>query len=96
MTMKKLCLSPLWMVGASMVLAACDVDDPLQPEAPELIGDAIAFGIWSPGADDTCSAAIHDQFSTVGPDGNRWAAWWATRSKSTSRSPPWKAAARPI
>ncbi len=83
MTMKKLCLSPLWMVGASMVLAACDVDDPLQPEAPELIGDAIAFGIWSPGADDTCSAAIHDQFSTVGPDGLQYPTWHPATDPST-------------
>ena len=41
--------------------AACgDSEDSFRVDVPEVVGDAVAYGIWSPGPQDTCSAAIHD------------------------------------
>ncbi len=34
-----------------------------------------AFGIWSPGANDTCTPEIHDQYAVVGPDGKLYPTW---------------------
>ena len=60
-------------------LAACGVTEetttPFGIEPPELLGDAVAFGIWSPGGSDSCSAEVHDQYSTIGPDGYRYPTW---------------------
>ena len=36
---------------------------------------ATAFGVWSPGPNDTCPAAVHDQFAVVGPDGKTYPTW---------------------
>lgn len=38
-------------------------------------GDAVAFGIWTPGPNDSCTAEQHDRFSVVGPDGKRYPTW---------------------
>jgi hypothetical protein len=65
----------LLLAGALVAAAACGTDDVFEPEIPELIGDAVAYGIWSPGASDTCAAAIHDQYSVIGPDGYRYPTW---------------------
>ena len=58
-----------------LVVAACDTDEIFRTEVPEVVGDAVAFGIWSPSGTDTCSAAIHDQYATIGPDGYRYPTW---------------------
>lgn len=59
-----------------LVFASCGTDDnSFLPDVPELVGDAVAFGIWSPGPNDTCTSAIHDQYSTVGPDGLQYPTW---------------------
>jgi hypothetical protein len=55
--------------------SACETDDTFQAEVPEVIGDAVAFGVWSPTGTDTCTPAVHDQYSTVGPDGLRYPTW---------------------
>jgi hypothetical protein len=44
-------------------------------EVPEVVGDAIAFGIWSPSGTDTCSSDLHDGYATIGPDGVRYPTW---------------------
>ena len=36
---------------------------------------ARAFGIWSPGPNETCTKEQHDVFSTVGPDGKKYPTW---------------------
>ncbi len=59
---------------AALLTAACDSDDPLFVELPS-IGDGVAFGIWAPGLTDTCSAAIHNAYYTVGPDSLRYPTW---------------------
>jgi len=54
---------------------ACAEDDGFQAATPEYVGDAVAFGIWSPSGTDSCTSAIHDQYSTIGPDGYRYPTW---------------------
>ncbi len=57
--------------------AACDDSDPVRlADVPQVaIGDAIAFGIWSPTGTDTCPASVHDQYSVIGPDSLRYPTW---------------------
>ncbi|HSR40795.1 MAG TPA: hypothetical protein VLL48_01455 [Longimicrobiales bacterium] len=57
-----------------LTVASCDDDPSLGPE-PEQIGVSQAYGRWSPGPRDTCSKAIHDAWSTVGPDGILYPTW---------------------
>ena len=38
-----------------------------------------AFGIWAPGAADTCPAELHDSYSVVGPDGKLYPTWHPPR-----------------
>lgn len=59
-----------------VVLWGCTEDsspgltDPGDPE-----GMADAYGIWSPGPQDSCTAAEHDEYSVVGPDGLLYPTW---------------------
>lgn len=71
------------LAGALWVMASCDASDPLRVDVSEAIGDAIAFAIWTPGLGDTCTAAIHDQYSTVGLDGLRYPTWHPAVDPST-------------
>ena len=68
-----------WWKPALLVLVAvavsCDVDDGMVPAVPDVVGEAVAFGVWAPSGTDTCSAAVHDRYSTVGPDGLRYPTW---------------------
>ena len=62
------------------VPSACGTDDDPLPTGvllppSEAVGDAGAFGIWSPSGPDSCSAEIHDQYFAVGPDGLRYPTW---------------------
>lgn len=43
----------------------------LDPNAPQ----SVAFQTWKPGAGDTCPLSVHQQFSTVGPDGKLYPTW---------------------
>lgn len=55
-------------------LAACGDDaSVLTPRIA--VGDAVSFGIWTPGANDTCTPAVHDRYATVGPDDKRYPTW---------------------
>ncbi len=36
---------------------------------------ATSFGVWVPGPNDSCSAAIHDQYAVIGPDGKKYPTW---------------------
>jgi len=59
---------------ASVALVACDdqryVAAPLPP-----IGNAISYGLWTPGPNETCTKADHDRYSTVGPDRKLYPTW---------------------
>ncbi len=65
----------LCLAGA---LAACANDDttPGAPTGPALDAatPAVSFGLWTPGPGE-CDKAIHDRFSTLGPDGKRYPTW---------------------
>jgi hypothetical protein len=71
---------PYWLglaattLPALLGLAACDSHNPAGPPRVS-IGPAIAFGIWTPGANDTCTQAIHDSYSVVGPDNKTYPTW---------------------
>lgn len=60
-------------------LAACSgtADAPTQPSADAIAAAAPsrAFGIWTPGRGDTCSADVHDRYATLGPDGKKYPIW---------------------
>lgn len=74
------------ILTASLAVAACDTDDPpgsFGPEVPDIVGDAVAFGIWSPSGTDTCPASVHDQYFAVGPDGLRYPTWHPPTDPST-------------
>ena len=60
-----------------LLLPACHVEDggPLFPDPGEATGFAVAYGVWTPGPQDTCSKAIHDAYSVVGPDGITYPTW---------------------
>jgi hypothetical protein len=61
---------------ATLALAACESsDDIFRYEPPEIVGDAVAFGIWNPSGNDTCTKADHDAYYAVGPDGLRYPTW---------------------
>ncbi len=36
---------------------------------------SVAFGAWRPGPTDTCPVSVHQQYSTVGPDGKSYPTW---------------------
>lgn len=59
--------------AALIVLAGCSQD----PTGPDLLSapPSRAFGIWTPGPNETCTKEQHDAFSVVGPDGKRYPTW---------------------
>jgi hypothetical protein len=68
-------LRSMALCGGLAILAGCDSDDIVRFETPEIVGDAVAFGVWAPSGSDTCTAAVHDQYYAVGPDGLRYPTW---------------------
>ncbi len=68
-----------WAVlGATVWATACDnpetVTNPVDG-APANPVFSVAYGRWSPGDQDSCSKAIHDSYSTRGPDGITYPTW---------------------
>jgi hypothetical protein len=57
------------------LLAACEGNVAGNGGGPAPNGDARAFGIWTPGTYDDCTAAQHDQYAVTGPDGKRYPTW---------------------
>ncbi|MCL4212850.1 MAG: hypothetical protein KJZ74_02940 [Gemmatimonadales bacterium] len=58
--------------------ASCDsasLTSPPRFEPVAEVGVSVALGVWSPSGPDTCSRAIHESYSTVGPDGLRYPTW---------------------
>ncbi len=67
-------LAVVWVGVALLPLMGCENRSTVGPDdAPS--GPSRAFGIWSPGPDDTCTPAIHDQYAVVGPDGKLYPTW---------------------
>ena len=73
--------TPSRAIGQSLVIllvtiggATCG-DSGLQAPDQAPSGVSRAFGVWVPGANDTCTPEIHDRFATVGPDGKLYPTW---------------------
>jgi hypothetical protein len=63
------------LLPSTAVLAGCG-DGGYSGTGPvQETGQAFQFGIWTPGTGDTCTQAIHDRYSVVGPDGKRYNTW---------------------
>jgi hypothetical protein len=41
----------------------------------DALGPSIAYSVWAPGPNDTCTRADHERYSTVGPDGLLYPTW---------------------
>lgn len=69
--------STVALIALLLTSISCDDDVLTAPrfDAPVEIGPASALGIWAPSGPDTCSPAIHDSYSVVGPDGLRYPTW---------------------
>ncbi len=63
------------LAAAGLLVASCGTEDPVVPDISLAVGDAVAFGIWTPGPGDSCTPAIHDSYATLGPDGIRYPTW---------------------
>jgi hypothetical protein len=64
---------PLAALGIIGVLAACDDTRPSGPT--EAIGNSVAYGIWTPGPNDTCTPEIHNRYAVIGPDAKLYPTW---------------------
>ena len=42
---------------------------------PASVAPSVAYGAWRPGPTDTCPVSVHQQYSTVGPDGKAYPTW---------------------
>ncbi|MGH8623330.1 MAG: hypothetical protein ACRET3_14445, partial [Burkholderiales bacterium] len=57
---------------AALALVACS-DSSSGPGTA--IGNARAYGIWTPGPNDTCTPEVHNRYSVVGPDRKLYPTW---------------------
>jgi hypothetical protein len=65
-----------WLLLPQAALwVACSSDGYQAPDTPNETGPSFQYGQWTPGPNDTCSQAIHDSYSTIGPDGKRYPTW---------------------
>lgn len=60
---------------AALALSGCG--DPSGPSASDALNapPSVAFAAWRPGSGDTCPIAVHQKYSTVGPDGKAYPTW---------------------
>ncbi len=58
-----------------LLAAACSTDAINAPTPPAATGPSVAFGIWTPGPNETCTKAQHDAYSVVGIDGKVYPTW---------------------
>lgn len=63
-----------WLVLAAPLLSACQ-DTLAAPDYGPAIGNARAYGLWTPGALDDCTAQQHNAYSVVGPDRKLYPTW---------------------
>ncbi len=65
-----------WVLLPGALLSASCSDEGFSGTGPvPETGPSVAYGIWTPGPNDTCTRAIHDGYSVVGPDGKRYPTW---------------------
>ena len=58
-----------------LLVLACRGDTPVVPGGGTPVGNAQSYGLWTPGPRDDCTAAIHNSYSVVGPDGKLYPTW---------------------
>ncbi|PYP91516.1 MAG: hypothetical protein DMD34_15770, partial [Gemmatimonadetes bacterium] len=58
-----------------LLVLACRGDTPVVPGGGTPVGNAQSNGLWTPGPRDDCTAAIHNSYSVVGPDGKLYPTW---------------------
>ena len=78
--------SVLFSAGAAAAASACTDETWSGLARPAQSGYAVAWGIWVPGPGDNCTQAIHDQYSTVGPDGKLYPTWHPPTDPATGCS----------
>lgn len=67
----------VWCVSGAALLACSEQPSaPVAPDGPalEAAPPSVALGAWRPGPGE-CSTAVHDRYSTIGPDGKRYPTW---------------------
>lgn len=79
--------TPLAVVGAVLLVLACEDASSYGPPNVAPNGqNAIAYGLWVPGPGDTCTQAIHNAYSVVGPDGKLYPTWHPPEDPATGCS----------
>jgi predicted small secreted protein len=63
------------LLPPTALLAACGENGYTGIGPVQETGQAVQFGIWTPGTGDTCTREIHDRYSVVAPDGKRYNTW---------------------
>jgi hypothetical protein len=67
-------LTAVLLAPLAVLFSRCSDSGVVGPEdAPN--GVSRAFGIWSPGPNDTCTPEVHDRYAVVGPDGKLYPTW---------------------
>ena len=59
----------------ALLLAACGLSEATGNDPREGAAPSVAYLRWTPGPGDTCTIEVHNQYSTVGPDGKRYPTW---------------------
>ena len=62
-------------VASLLVASACSGDTVSSPAPLVATGPSRAFGLWTPGPNDSCTKEQHDAYSVVGPDGKLYPTW---------------------
>jgi hypothetical protein len=65
----------VFLLPPTAVLTACGDNGFTGIEPVQETGQAVQFGIWTPGSNDTCTKEIHDRYSVVALDGKRYNTW---------------------
>jgi hypothetical protein len=73
------------IVAVAVIAVGC-ADDGIPASPPVATGPARSFGIWVPGPADDCTAAQHDQYSVIGPDGKLYPTWHPPVDQATGCS----------
>ena len=64
------------LISAAVLALACNSETAGGPhDPPANAAPSVAFLRWTPTAGDTCTIAIHNRYSTLGPDGKLYPTW---------------------
>ena len=63
----------LLAVAPTLLFASCDTSP--TDGIRDATGPSIAYGVWTPGPNDSCTKQDHERYSTIGPDGLLYPTW---------------------